>query len=253
MRGTNVATQINNAADKWTTANTNSNVSGVTFNTTTPLNQVPPSATVLHVAFEEFQLAPPAVGPDVDTRARFVVNGWNGIYITDATIFFNTRALANSLNFESRPFFDPASPGYDTVYEKLGLHEIGHGMGLGHPNGEVAGESVMNTSAECPNDAPNDACNHNPTNITPCDNATTNSVYYDPPPPTPTPGGGGGGGGSGGGGGGGGGGCYSYSDYYHVMDEQGCTLTFYVSGFMCDDGSFFGNAEYVGSSCTYAQ
>jgi hypothetical protein len=65
-----------------------------------------------------------------------------------------------------------------------------------------------------------------------------------------TGGGGGGGGGGGSGGGGGGGGCYYYSDYYY-KDEGGCTETYFIQGFFCDDGSFTGGAEYVGSDCLY--
>lgn len=250
-RGTNVGTQINNAADKWTAANTNSNASGITFNTSTPLTQVPPSAPVLHVAFEAFTRDAPAVGPDTDTRARMVVNAHDGIYISDATIFFNTRALANTYNLDGRPFYDPESPGYDTIYEKITLHEIGHGMGLDHPANETAGESVMNTSAECPNDAPNDVCNHNPTTITPCDNTVTNNVYYDPPPPPPTPGGGSGSGGGGSGGGGGGGGattCSGYS-YYYYESSGGCTQTYERTLTWCDDGSSSDETEYIGEGC----
>ena len=43
----------------------------------------------------------------------------------------------------------------------------------------------MNRSKPCPNAAPNDACNQNPTDIQPCDTTKVQDVYYDPPPPTP--------------------------------------------------------------------
>jgi hypothetical protein len=129
-------------------------------------------------------------------------------------------------------------------------HEIGHGMGLNHPRpgGQQPGQSVMNESDVCPNDAPNDACNVHPTDIQPCDNAVLNSVYQpDPPPPTP-----------GGGGGGGGGGCYYYSDYYYEDghfpngDQTSCTNTWLVSGWVCN-GVFNGWAQMLDEGCNYMQ
>jgi hypothetical protein len=149
------------------------------------LNQIPAGATLLHISFAA--LTDQYGIPDYVVRSYFRVIQHVGIYITEAQIIFNTNATANGFD-PSQPFFDPQSPGYDSIYIKLGEHEIGHGMGLDHPpsNAQQPGQSVMNDDG-CPNNEPNDGCNSLPTDITSCDNSTVNDVYFNPPPPTPTP------------------------------------------------------------------
>lgn len=183
LRGTQLHEQINNAALDWSAANAAGNNSRVTFDTSTPLNQVPPGAPVLHVAVQAFQLNNGA-GPDVHNKAKLDPNAANGIYLQDAAVYFNSNALANPFGSDGKPFYDPISPGYDSIYEKVMLHEIGHGMGLGHVDSQQRGGSVMNVTA-C--EQPNDVCDDNPKDVTPCDNAVANGVYVDPPPPSPDP------------------------------------------------------------------
>lgn len=170
------------ALERWSTANTN-NGSGTTFNGTTPLQHVPSTAPLVHISFAEF--TDQNGMPDFDTRASFQVMQNEGIYIKEAIILINTRALADPLSPTTGPFYDSQAPGYDTVFIKKIEHEIGHGLGLDHPTAQQPGQSVMNRSVVCPNAAPNDACNESPTDITPCDSTKVQEVYYEPPPPTP--------------------------------------------------------------------
>jgi predicted Zn-dependent protease len=61
-------------------------------------------------------------------------------------------------------YFNPSGAGYNTVFVKAVLHELGHTMGLEHPSVQVSGASVMNT----PNTI-NDSNNRTSINITSCD------------------------------------------------------------------------------------
>ena len=76
--------------------------------------------------------------------------------------------------------FNATQPGYDTVFLKGTLHEIGHSMGLDHaPSPQTAGKSVMNGRSGI-----NDSNNLTPTDVQPCDKQ---SVNQNPQCPTPTP------------------------------------------------------------------
>src|SRR5205085_7845275 len=78
IRGTAQEQQIIQALNDWTYANTHDNTSGITFNYTTNLNQIPPSASVLHVANQGLILDFTSGGPnapDTTTFALFHVNG----------------------------------------------------------------------------------------------------------------------------------------------------------------------------------
>jgi hypothetical protein len=81
--------------------------------------------------------------------------------------------------------FDPNVSGYDTIFLKVMLHEVGHTMGLkdaaigsGNCGGQTSGNSVMNA-----------VCNHNdtggamPTSVTTCDNQQVNSETLYPAGP----------------------------------------------------------------------
>lgn len=48
------------------------------------------------------------------------------------------REATTSLDIDNTQYFNPNQPGYETVFMKAALHEIGHTMGLGHPSGGVA-------------------------------------------------------------------------------------------------------------------
>jgi hypothetical protein len=121
--------QITTALDRWSYANTHNNTSGVVF-TVRVLNQIPAGAILLHISFAA--LTDQYGIPDYTVRSYFRPIQHSGIYITEAQIIFNTNAAADGFD-PSQPFFDPQSPGYESIYIKLGEHEIGHGMGLDHP------------------------------------------------------------------------------------------------------------------------
>lgn len=188
LRGTPAESQITQALANWTSAN-RTNGSGVTFNTQTPLSNAPQAANVLHVSFEEFQGI--EGNPNRSARARLNTVRSNETAIFEATIFFNTAALANPLDPNSGPFYDPTKPGYDSIFIKEVLHETGHGMGLCHPvrGDQQPGQSVMNNSSSCPNDTcPQGSIEPSglPTSVQPCDNTrvseqitvyTTTSAY----------------------------------------------------------------------------
>lgn len=95
-----------------------------------------------------------------------------------------------TIDINNTNLYDPSQPGYDTVIEKVMLHEIGHTMGLGDmpvPNinvgcgGQSAGASVMNGKCGL-----NDQGNNLPLNITNCDQGSVSSIdQYQPLPPCP--------------------------------------------------------------------
>ena len=79
----------------------------------------------------------------------------------------------------------PGAPGLNTIFEKLGLHETGHTMGLDHPlqGTEEGGATVMNRGVQV-----NDSWNNQALNITPCDqNGVSAQPFYPQPTPAPTP------------------------------------------------------------------
>jgi hypothetical protein len=157
--------------------------------------------------------------------------------IDDATIYFNTAATASddpNSPMYNQPYFQEGTPGsamaaaYNTIYEKITKHELGHTLGLCdlYREFQVPLQTIMNSATE---NCPNDVCNHQPLEIQSCDNKAISESYFyhvfpPPPPPayptpTPTPfywGGGGTGGG-------GGFGVYCYdvyeASYYYVGVE----------------------------------
>lgn len=77
-------------------------------------------------------------------------------------------------------FYDPNVSGYDTIYIKSTMHEIGHLLGLSHytsnyPNActqQSRGSSVMNNSCQV-----NDSENNMATNVTVCDSNRLRNIY----------------------------------------------------------------------------
>jgi hypothetical protein len=85
----------------------------------------------------------------------------------------------NSVDGSGNRAYDPNQAGYNDVYEKAALHEIGHTMGLNHLSGfatacaEPPRVSVMNNLCMV-----NDSGNHMVTAVAACDQTTINSEGY---------------------------------------------------------------------------
>jgi hypothetical protein len=157
--------QIVAGLNGWSSANSANN-SGVTFSPATTQN--PATLTVNNGS------------TDTDEAATFDPVSTNGI-IQNVSITIGV----NTLNSNGTLIFDPNQPGYSTAFQKMTLHEIGHGMGLSDvtiDDGEVAGDTVMNQLS-----GSNDQGNNIPLSpgTDPCDSKTVNSIY------APTGGGGG--------------------------------------------------------------
>jgi len=104
-----------------------------------------------------------------------------GGQITSATMTFNTGAATHDGQPGSSPYYVQGADGYDTVFIKKTLHELGHAMGLGDSTRpQTAGNSIMNTSRG-PN-CQNDVCNNQATSVQPCDNAAIqyHQSYQEP-------------------------------------------------------------------------
>jgi hypothetical protein len=93
---------------------------------------------------------------------------------------------------------DEFAPGSDTIYRKIVLHEITHGLGPDHVSSPVSGGSVSNALAfphgflpDPNNPNTNDWQNWAPVNLTDCDTATIKNLYNPPvggkPPCTQQP------------------------------------------------------------------
>lgn len=183
-----IQSQIRSGFESWNTANNNFNNSRVTFILNQPLNGVPPGSSIIHAVIQPIFNSNGS--PDYLTIARLKPVNFDPAtnILREATIIFNSQArvVDQNLQITSAPYYNPALSGYDTIFKKITEHETGHGLGLGHPDDQQPGASVMN-SAEL--NCQNDRCNEQPSNgIQPCDNGAVNQVpQYQPPPPPPAP------------------------------------------------------------------
>jgi hypothetical protein len=161
--------QIQTAIDRWNAANSNNN-SGIQF------SSVPPPAGARTLTLQNGTL--PSNPAFTSTTINLQTNE-----VLSATITFDLQRTTSS----GVPWFNPSGAGYDNVFTKVALHEIGHTMGLNEapaPSGVCAqsdGATVMNGMCNS-----NDSGNNLPTNVTPCDTNAINGSY-PPPMPTPTP------------------------------------------------------------------
>jgi hypothetical protein len=161
--------QIETAIANWNGANLANN-SSVSFVSGTP----PPGARTLTFQNGNLPSNPALMQPVINSQTREILS---------ATITFDLqRTDSNGV-----PWFNPSGSGYDTVFTKVALHEIGHTMGLNEapaPQGVCAqpnGATVMNGMCNS-----NDNGANLPTVVQQqCDNDTLNDSYPPPPPPPP--------------------------------------------------------------------
>lgn len=108
-------TQIKNATNSWNTANQN-NGSGVRFL---------PSDTN-HPATLTFQTSSATSSVAANTISTH--HPTTGATTSAVVTFYSQSTFSNGA-----PMYSPNLPGYNTFYQKIALHEIGHTMGLDHP------------------------------------------------------------------------------------------------------------------------
>jgi hypothetical protein len=106
--------QIKLAVSEWNKAN-ESNNSGITFTIGTP-----PSTNTAILTFQN------GTSDGSNGATMKPVSGGNDSPMTEATITFWIQGKTPGGN----PIFDPKQAGYDTIFLKMALHEIGHTMGL---------------------------------------------------------------------------------------------------------------------------
>ncbi len=173
----NVRSQVVSGFASWNIAN-QSNNSRIRYEVNGRPANAPPDASQINVTFGTLY-----ENGVVDTRtvAIFEVNQHNPDgSLRQATLIFNTAATV--ADNSTSPYYNPALPGYDSIFRKMTEHETGHGQGLDHPTNQQPGQSVMNEAVD---NCPNDNCNNLPSNgVQPCDNNAVNQV---PGYPTPTP------------------------------------------------------------------
>lgn len=177
-----VKSQLRDALSLWTTANT-SNDSRVKFVLgSPPSGSISPSTLDFFISTETggapayFQ--PIAVGTDGALLAGFI----------------NINLQAALPCGGTGPTFNQNVTGYDKIFLKTGLHEIGHTMGLDEadmPGGSCCPQTdnltVMNGPCGTNDSAITNGKTNMPVNVQPCDNDTINVIY-----PPPSCGGGGG-------------------------------------------------------------
>jgi hypothetical protein len=157
--------QLDAAASKWTAADA-SNMSGI-----------------------QFKLGPPpagATGYGTITFNNGPVTGGNAALTSYTTVSSVLKAATITFNTSLTAAYDPSQPGYDTIFLKVGLHELGHTHGLteaplpasGNGCDQPDSATVMNYLCGA-----NDSAGNAPTDVTGCDNNTINSFYPPPCPP----------------------------------------------------------------------
>lgn len=120
--------QILNGVSAWNTDN-QSNGSGVQFRLGPPPSGTSNPATIVFQNGTQ-----PSSSPTASARTNFNTNS-NG-RITSATVTFYPQGTIGS---GGPPIYDPTAPGYDTMVQKIAMHEIGHTMGLGEAPAPLQG------------------------------------------------------------------------------------------------------------------
>lgn len=174
--------QIRLALSRWGDANSSTNCASVSF----VEGPAPDSEFYSTLVFINGAVPnkPSAVAATTPTKYELTTRT-----MSSATIVFNVD-LVVTVNGTPLKVIDPAKAGYDTVFIKLTLHEIGHSLGLTHYSGthepctqQIKGASVMNDGCGI-----NDNMNYIATSPTNCDTARLVPIYPCPlPTPEPTP------------------------------------------------------------------
>jgi hypothetical protein len=171
--------------NSWSAANTTIG-SGISFSEGAPPSEPPSGMTSTPTVITFTQGSCPS--PNIMTQTVYdSVRPDNTV--EHAIITFCT---ASARTIQGNPYYDPNAPippsgftnGYDSIFEKMAEHEIGHPMRLmdapmpssGNFCDQPSLATVMNEA--CGNDCPNDNCNHMPRGVTQCDNSVVQPIFH---------------------------------------------------------------------------
>lgn len=170
---------ISTSISSWNSAN-QSNGSGVSF----------VAASAQHPAtlvFSNSPTPPPGITQNCTVPAGaaaqtcLAANPPNSSNEVSAAIVFNP---SGTIQNTTTPIYDPNVSSYSTFVDKIGLHEIGHTMGLDNqPAPLICGDANTVMNVFC---GTNDSGGNMAVNVTGCDNTEVNNVYPPPPPPPPS-------------------------------------------------------------------
>ncbi len=186
----------------------------------------------------------PHPGGGADNSTLVIKNGPipnSGAARAEETVYYGNEIITGTVIFNPNLvisgylFYDPNVGGYDTIYIKNAMHEVGHLLGIshyksGHPNScmqQSPQSSVMNDSCGVNDNGTYFGSTFYPgvqtTAVTNCDTTRLNGIYICPTPtPTPTPEAA----------------CLD-PEYWPGFPQTGCAYGFLNGGGICDRSPYY--------------